>query len=197
MGIGARRRFWIGGGGALLPLLVTLIATDLSSIIDHYDLLTPGLVVGTGIRYLALFVLGGIVAMANTDEQKAIKLVQLGIAAPALISSYLNVGSPSGGALADMSLVRPAMAAPMAESGAPVQVAGFLRDVLRGSTGTVGEAVKKEPPPRVVEPVEPPRDAAPTRDNTPEARARRREALELRKRELERELRALEAEDAD
>lgn len=197
MGIGAQRRFWIGGGGALLPLLVTLIATDLSSIIDHYDLLTPGLVVGTGIRYLALFVLGGIVAMANTDEQKAIKLVQLGIAAPALISSYLNVGSPSGGALADMSLIRPAIAAPMAEPGASVQVAGFLRDVLRGSTGTVGEAVKKEPPPRAVEPVEPPHDAAPTHDNTPEARARRREALELRKRELERELRALEVEDAD
>lgn len=197
----ARRRFWIGGGGALLPLLVTLIATDLSSIIDHYDQLTPGLIVGTVIRYMALFVLGGVVAMANTDERKAIKLVQLGIAAPALISSYLNVGSPSGGKVSSMvslGVVAEAQAAEparRADATDGIQVAGFLRDVLRGSTGTVGEAVQQDRPPAESERAREPREPAPSAEPSGESRAQRREALERRKLELEQELKALEAEE--
>jgi len=84
------RRFWIGGGGALLPLLVTLLAVDLANIIDHFRDYTVGTYVGTGLRYCVLFALGGIVAALNSDEMQPIKLVQLGIAAPALIASYVN-----------------------------------------------------------------------------------------------------------
>ena len=36
------KRFWIGGSGALLPLLITLIGADLAVMIDQHDQLTPG-----------------------------------------------------------------------------------------------------------------------------------------------------------
>lgn len=84
------KRFWYGGCGAFLPLLVTLLAADLSAVIDNPNKFSVGVYVGSGIRYVALFVLGGAVAWLNTDEFKPIKLVQIGIAAPALIASYLN-----------------------------------------------------------------------------------------------------------
>jgi hypothetical protein len=86
-------RFWIGGGGALLPLLVTLLAVDIGPLIDKAPHLTIGTYVGAAIRYLVLFTLGGIVAALNSDEVQPIKLVQLGIAAPALISTYVNAQS--------------------------------------------------------------------------------------------------------
>src|SRR5277367_3721758 len=84
------QRFWIGGGGALLPVIATLLALDLGSMIDHYKDYTVGAYVGTTIRYALLFVLGGAVASLNYDEVQPIKLVQLGIAAPALVASYVN-----------------------------------------------------------------------------------------------------------
>jgi hypothetical protein len=87
------KRFWIGGMGSLLPLLVTLLALDIGSIVDHPEKLTLGIYVGAAIRYVTLFVLGGIIAALNSDETKPIKLIQLGIAAPAVISSFVNAQS--------------------------------------------------------------------------------------------------------
>jgi len=83
-------RFGIGGTGALLPVLVSLLAVDLAYIIDHFREYTLGIYVGTALRYMLLFILGGVVAALNSDERKPIKLVQLGIAAPALVASYMN-----------------------------------------------------------------------------------------------------------
>jgi hypothetical protein len=87
-------RFVIGGAGALLPVLATLLAVDLAYVIDHFRDYTLGIYVGTGLRYLLLATLGGAVAALNSDEKKPIKLVQLGIAAPALIASYVNAQPP-------------------------------------------------------------------------------------------------------
>jgi hypothetical protein len=87
-------RFWIGGGGAMLPLLVTLLAVDLGPLIDHPSALSIGTYVGAAIRYIVLFAIGGIVAALNSDEVQPVKLVQLGIAAPALISTYVNAQPP-------------------------------------------------------------------------------------------------------
>ena len=67
-------RFWIGGGGALLPLLVTLLAVDLAPLIDNAPHLTIGTYVGAAIRYLLLFAIGGVVAALNSDEIQPIKL---------------------------------------------------------------------------------------------------------------------------
>ena len=99
------RRFWIGGGGALLPLLVTLLAVDLAYIIDYYRDYTFGTYVGTALRYVLLFAAGGAVAALNTDEINPIKLVQIGIAAPALIASYVNAQPSRVASLPDHSSI--------------------------------------------------------------------------------------------
>jgi hypothetical protein len=149
------RRFWIGGGGALLPLLVTLLALDLVSIIDNYDKYSIGTYVGTALRYAVLFVLGGIVAALNYDEKKPIRLVQLGIAAPALVASYVNAQTPPSPPhrdtavpavvrVGDFAFVSSAHAAGIADgSQRPIVVAEFLSDVLRAATRPL--PAQKEP----------------------------------------------------
>lgn len=160
-----QRRFWIGGAGALLPLLVTLLALDLPEIIDNYSELTMGIYVGTFIRYFALFVLGGVVAALNSDENRPIKLVQLGIAAPALISSYFNVESPQAVASIasdqftkiaifmhtedGFSLFSSAHASEAKQFDEQSQdriilASGFLEDIIKGATKSVGNAVKPD-----------------------------------------------------
>jgi len=132
------RRFWIGGGGALLPMLVTLLALDLASLIDHAGEFSMGTYVGAAIRYVILFVLGGIVAALNSDEVQPIKLVQLGIAAPALVASYVNAQPPKSDVPpqprhATLDLISSAQA--MDQIRAPrgtLVLAGFLADVLQG-----------------------------------------------------------------
>ena len=151
-------RFWIGGLGALLPLLVTLLAVDVGGLIDHHENLTLGIYVGTAIRYVVLFALGGIVAALNSDEEKPIRLVQLGIAAPALITSFVNLSPATTktessiaipaetrtGAL--LGLVGAAQAVellPYKENDrAPIARVGFLDDLVRGATNNVAGAAQ-------------------------------------------------------
>jgi hypothetical protein len=133
-------RFWIGGGGAMLPLLVTLLAVDLGPLIDHPDLLSVGTYVGAAIRYIVLFAIGGIVAALNSDEVQPVKLVQLGIAAPALISTYVNAQPPKP-PLGQPPAARVSIG-PAPDDGRIV-VAQFFSDVLRAATA---------PLPRVVAP---------------------------------------------
>lgn len=118
-------RFWIGGGGALLPLLVTLLAVDLASIIDHAGEFSLGTYVGTALRYTLLFALGGFFAALHHDEAQPIKLIQLGIAAPALIASYVNA--------------QPARTAALDVPGATYSLAGavphFISPVQAGEMG--------------------------------------------------------------
>jgi hypothetical protein len=147
-------RFWIGGGGAMLPLLVTLLAVDLGPLIDHPSALSIGTYVGAAIRYIVLFAIGGIVAALNSDEVQPVKLVQLGIAAPALISTYVNaqppkqpVGQPPSARVSmySLDLVSSAHAAgPAARDDGRIVVAQFFTDVLRAATAPLPRVV---PPP--------------------------------------------------
>lgn len=150
------RRFWIGGGGALLPLLVTLLAVDISGFIDHAGSYSIGVYVGAAIRYLVLFILGGVVAALNSNELSPVKLVQLGIAAPALVTSYVNAAAiPARAAVAEqpahtsqmsappahpagpwgfLQLVSPAFGMDVDHKTRPVVVAGFFSDLVQGAT---------------------------------------------------------------
>jgi hypothetical protein len=137
-------RFWIGGGGALLPLLVTLLAVDLGPLIDGASQFSLGTYVGAAIRYLVLFTLGGIVAALNSDEVQPIKLVQLGIAAPALIATYVNAQSPKPPAvqtaavharMLSLNVISSVQAAQAGVGGdGRIVVAEFLTDLLRSAT---------------------------------------------------------------
>lgn len=150
----AIKRFWIGGGGALLPLLITLIGADLAVLIDQHDQLSSGMIIGAGIRYLCLFILGGIVAALHTDERKPLKLVQLGIAAPALVTSYISVG-PVSAATNTLSFQWPGIvsSAYAAEAksertagGREIVLAGdLLGDIFKGWSKPLDRSVKKAP----------------------------------------------------
>jgi hypothetical protein len=149
-------RFWIGGGGALLPLLVTLLAVDIGPLIDNAPHLTIGTYVGAAIRYLVLFTIGGIVAALNSDEVQPIKLVQLGIAAPALISTYVNAQPPkplSGqtaathSAMFSLDVISSARAADAVSRGdGRILMAGFFSDVLQGATSPLSRVAPPTSP---------------------------------------------------
>jgi hypothetical protein len=126
--------FCLGGLGGLLPILATLVTVDLAPVIDHANALTLGNYLGYGIRVVALVVLGGIMALLNGEVRQPLTLVQLGIAAPALITAYINGTSPSlapqRSALTGIVTIAKADEAPARP---PIQLAGgFLSDIIRG-----------------------------------------------------------------
>jgi hypothetical protein len=135
-------RFGIGGLGGLLPLLASLVAVDLSSIatlIDHNGL-TEGLCVGYAIRVFGLFALGGIMAGLNSEIRNPLALVQIGIAAPALVTSYM-----SGAALTKSQPQNPVanmlISRAFANESFPkynIRLAGFYGDVIQGFSPGLG-----------------------------------------------------------
>lgn len=145
------KRFSFGGSGALLPLLITLIGADLAVLIDQHEQLTSGEIIGAGIRYLCLFILGGFVAALHSDEIKPLKLVQLGIAAPALITSYISVGPVNANitnAFRMPGIISTAHASDSRfkqnlESGEIIVVSGFLNDVFKGWSRPLDKTMRK------------------------------------------------------
>ncbi len=84
------KRFLLGGGGALMPVLVSFLAIDIWAALSNDDNLTTANIIGIGIRYVILFVVGGVVGYLHEEEHKPFKLFELGIAAPALITSLIT-----------------------------------------------------------------------------------------------------------
>ena len=83
------KRFLFAGLGGLAPLLLNLVVIDLQTLLLDLTLLA---VLSYLIRVLALFALGGIVGWLHKTECDPVKLFQLGIAAPALITAAINGG---------------------------------------------------------------------------------------------------------
>ena len=144
--------FLLGALGGLLPLLVTLLAIDLAPIIDNPKLLSFGNYCGYGVKVLVLVFLGGIVALLNSEVRQPFALVQLGIAAPALVTSFINgaSGKPPASQHASYSIVSVAHA----QEGSPsqrkeMQIADFWKDVGAGITTRLDNlAVQKLPRPQ-------------------------------------------------
>ena len=86
----ARKRFLLGGGGALMPVLVSILAVDVGAQLIAGQSYSAAEILGTAIRYTVLFIIGGFVAYLHVDEEKPFKLFELGIAAPALITSLVT-----------------------------------------------------------------------------------------------------------
>lgn len=98
--------FFFGAVGGVLPILVSILSIDLSPIIDHPDSLTLGNYIGFGLRVVALIVAGGVVALMNSNVKTPltpVTLVQLGVTAPALLTSFINAGGPGKEANAALS----------------------------------------------------------------------------------------------
>jgi hypothetical protein len=134
----AFQRFAIGGLGGLLPLIVSFLSFDPATVITYLDTLPPGVYVGYLIKTIVLFALGGTLA-ALSESATPWTLVQLGIAAPALITSYINGAAVSGPtesgrqATSSIAVISSAYAAE-ASGHVPIVSVNFLGDVVRGAT---------------------------------------------------------------
>lgn len=82
-----RRKILIGGVGALTPIVINLIVVDLNT---TFGTITSVVLLGYLIRVVGLFYLGGIIAYFHKEETSPLKLFELGIVAPALITAYMN-----------------------------------------------------------------------------------------------------------
>jgi len=134
------RRFAIGGIGGLLPVIVGFLSYDLGPVIDNLYILSIGILVGYIIKIVILFVLGGVFASFSDETTKPIALLQIGIAAPAIITTYINgsgiVGpKPAGPSTAALSVsfISEARAADLSQHEAILRV-DFLGDVVQGMT---------------------------------------------------------------
>lgn len=84
-----QKRFLIGGIGALMPVIITVLTLDIAALLsDQHSLSMPN-TVGLTIRYMLLFFLGGFIAYLHKDELNEWKIFEIGIAAPALITSLI------------------------------------------------------------------------------------------------------------
>jgi hypothetical protein len=136
--------FFFGAVGGVLPILVSIFTIDLSPIIDHPDSLTMGNYIGFGLRVLALIIAGGAVALMNsnaTTPLTPITLVQLGVTAPALLTSFINAQTPvkeanaalSRHASAPFAIVSVANAAEiLPQTRAQVAESSILKDIGAG-----------------------------------------------------------------
>lgn len=85
--LSTRDKILIGGLGALTPIIMNLLVIDLEKLLINITVIS---VIAYIIKVAILFYIGGIVAYLNKDEQKPIKLFQLGIYAPAMIIAFMN-----------------------------------------------------------------------------------------------------------
>lgn len=85
--LSVRDKILIGGLGALTPIIMNLLMVDLEKLFINLTLVS---VIAYIIKVAILFYIGGIVAYLNKDENKPIKLFQLGIYAPAMILAFMN-----------------------------------------------------------------------------------------------------------
>jgi hypothetical protein len=90
-----KQRLFIGCLGALAPILVNLCVVDFQTVFQN---LLPLEAISYAIREFALCASACLVVYLNGDEVRPIKLFQLGVMAPAMITSTLN-----GAAIANKS----------------------------------------------------------------------------------------------
>jgi len=81
------QKIMLGGLGALTPVIMNLLAVDLEKLLINITIIS---VIAYLIKVIILFYIGGLVAYLNSDENKPIKLFQLGIYAPAMIIAFMN-----------------------------------------------------------------------------------------------------------
>ena len=147
-------RFLIGGGGAMMPVFVSILAIDVGAFLDNDGVLTTGNIIGLAIRYMILFTLGGTVACLHNDEIKPFKLFELGIAAPALITSIVTAQGMTGlsydasnvEALKrnQFSVVSSAHADTNQQTEPVLLYSNLLGDIYKGISGDVYKDVNKE-----------------------------------------------------
>lgn len=79
-----------------MPVLLMVISIDFVVAFSNPETISPLNIVGLMVRYAALFFVGGFIAYLHTSEKQPFKLFELGISAPALITSLVAANGISG-----------------------------------------------------------------------------------------------------
>lgn len=82
-----RRRYVAAGMGALAPILANLLLVDPQTVFTDVDARS---LLGWGVRIVILFAFGAAAAWLYREENSPLKLFQLGVAMPALITALAN-----------------------------------------------------------------------------------------------------------
>ena len=82
-----RTRLIIGGIGGIAPIIISLLVVDLNSLINDLQMMDA---IGLAVRCSVLIFIGGLVGYLHQDESEPFKVFQLGIAAPALLTTAIN-----------------------------------------------------------------------------------------------------------
>lgn len=85
-GLTTKQKIMIGGLGGITPVFVNMLIVDFEIILQNLNAIT---MIGFTIRLVTLFYIGGIVAYLN-QEDSPVKVFQLGIVAPAMITAAIN-----------------------------------------------------------------------------------------------------------
>jgi hypothetical protein len=85
--MGAAQRFFIACLGALTPIITNLLVVDLNTTLINLSIIEG---MNYAIRLSALCASACVVVFLNSDEVRPVKLFQLGIMAPALLTSLIN-----------------------------------------------------------------------------------------------------------
>lgn len=79
----------LGALGALTPVLLNLYAVDFEKLFMNQEITIPYLI-GYVVRILILILYGSLIAFFHRDEHNPVKLFQLGIAFPAIVTILLS-----------------------------------------------------------------------------------------------------------
>jgi len=82
-----RTRLIIGGIGGIAPIIISLLVVDLVSLINDLQTMDA---IGLAVRCAVLIFIGALVGYLHQDESEPFKVFQLGIAAPALLTTAIN-----------------------------------------------------------------------------------------------------------
>ena len=102
------KRFLYGGIGALMPIILTVVTLDFVTLASKPGTFSTLNIVGIFIRYSALFFVGGFIAYLHNTENQAFKLFEIGISAPALITSLVAVNIGKSEPLPKAAFLEPA-----------------------------------------------------------------------------------------
>lgn len=82
-----RSRVIIGGIGGIAPLIISLLVIDVGALISGIGMMDA---VGLTVRCAVLVFIGALVGYLHNTEHEPFKVFQLGIAAPALLTTAIN-----------------------------------------------------------------------------------------------------------
>lgn len=97
-----KQKIFIGGLGGITPIFVNLLVIDIHIILFNLNMIT---MLGFMTRVIILFYVGGMLAYLNKEDDP-VKVFQLGIVAPAMITAIINGNNVASGINTSENLVK-------------------------------------------------------------------------------------------